>query len=499
MSEVKISWGLSADGVMRHISEVANGKACGCICPSPNCSSPLIANQGSLKAHYFSHQTNTDCGGESALHLAAKQILEDAASKDEYIILPEIRAEYSCADMLGEIVAESCVELASFELLEARQEVRLSDSLITDVFAKSSRGKELAIEIFVTNAKDTISIGKYKSIGVDALEIDLSRLPWTISRHELKEAVLHKAKRTWLHNNRICELYQSLKQQVDQTVESNNRDYLSNLNGLAASLSTNTNLPVFCWPELITYRALSKNERFAVTRVPKITHFNEAWAKSDFGYSGTAVVENKTIVNVLLYVDVKSSPITEPDIPTLLIGYNQHEYDEKHRFNLKWENVQSWKSKLEKIADSELKQRRLQQINKSQRISSFAEYFRSSDEPIKMQILCQKLGLAAPTQTSNHVSCWNASYDVWKTLVWVYKIHGNEGYKIDAGDIASDPWFESLLGFSTEDWAYESRRKLLGAWLKKLYEVGFLRRVAWSKYEVEHCQLSNFVPWQFIR
>ncbi|MEH6457054.1 MAG: hypothetical protein V7749_12060 [Cocleimonas sp.] len=72
MSDVKIAWGLSADGVMCHISEVEKGKACECICLSINCSRPLIANQGSKKAHYFSHQTNTGCGGESALHLAAK-------------------------------------------------------------------------------------------------------------------------------------------------------------------------------------------------------------------------------------------------------------------------------------------------------------------------------------------------------------------------------------------------------------------------------------------
>ncbi len=116
-----------------------------------------------------------------------------------------------------------------------------------------------------------------------------------------------------------------------------------------------------------------------------------------------------------------------------------------------------------------------------------------------MQILCKKLGLRQPEQLSKYVYCWNSSWDVWRTVVWVYKIHGNKGYIIDVNDIASDPWLESLLGFSIDHEAYESRRKMVGFWLKKLFELGYLRRVGWTKYEVENSQLKSFLPWAYIR
>jgi hypothetical protein len=169
VSDVKIAWGLGADGVMRHISEVEKGKACGCICPSINCSSPLIANQGAIKAHYFSHQANTDCGGESALHLAAKQILEESASENLNLILPEVHGVFSCKDMAGEVIERAGVELSSFQLAEAKQEVKLSGELIADVMSQSVKGETLAVEIFVTNAKDELGKNKRTSIGLSVL------------------------------------------------------------------------------------------------------------------------------------------------------------------------------------------------------------------------------------------------------------------------------------------------------------------------------------------
>jgi len=76
---VKLAWGMLLSGEMRHVSEVKNGKGCACVCSE--CEQPLIANQGKIKTHYFSHQADTNCSGESALHRAAKQILEEAAQR----------------------------------------------------------------------------------------------------------------------------------------------------------------------------------------------------------------------------------------------------------------------------------------------------------------------------------------------------------------------------------------------------------------------------------
>lgn len=499
MSDVKIAWGLNANGVMRHISEVEKGKACGCICPSINCSSPLIANQGSKKAHYFSHQANLGCGGESALHLAAKQILEESASENLNLILPEIRGIYSTTDMAGEVVERSRVELACFQLKEAKQEVRVSNELIADVVSQSVKNETLAVEVFVTNAKDEQGENKYKSVGMDAIEIDLSALSWNVDRNDLKKSVLQTANRRWLHCIKRYELEKKLKLQVDDVVNSNNQSYLANIYDIAKSLSTNLNMPNLTWPSLKANRTLSNSNTFTIFRDPKVTHFNEEWLLFSYGYKGTAVVEGRTNVEVALFVTSNHNKITCSTNPTLLISFDEMADTGYSRFNLDWRNVGSWQKKLEKIADVELAQKEREERQKVQKVSSFAHRFREADEVVKMQILCQKLGLKPPKQASKRVYCWNASWDIWRTAVWVYKIHGNEGYTIDSSAIASDPWIESLLGFSTEFEAYESRRKMVGYWLKKLFELGFLRRIGWTKYEVEKSQLKNFLPWQYIK
>ena len=57
-------------GRMRHVDEVPNGLNCGCICP--NCRRQLVAKQGAIRAHYFSHHASS-C--EGWLHATAKRLL----------------------------------------------------------------------------------------------------------------------------------------------------------------------------------------------------------------------------------------------------------------------------------------------------------------------------------------------------------------------------------------------------------------------------------------
>lgn len=59
-----------------HISKVKSGLKCRCFCPA--CNDKLIAKTGKLKRHHFCH-SSSDCshGVESALHIMAKEILEE--------------------------------------------------------------------------------------------------------------------------------------------------------------------------------------------------------------------------------------------------------------------------------------------------------------------------------------------------------------------------------------------------------------------------------------
>lgn len=499
MSEVKIAWGLGADGVMRHISEVKQGKACDCICPSIKCSSPLIANQGSKKAHYFSHKAHAGCSGESALHLAAKQILEESASENLHLILPEIRGVYSSKDIAGEVVEHTLVKVSSFQMMKAKQEVKLNNDLIADVVSHSTKNEALAVEIFVTNKKDEVGERKYSNIDVDAIEIDLSVLPWNVDRNELKVFVLKEASRRWLSCRKKNQLEKKLKLKVDNEITEINQRYLANLFDIAKSLSKNANTPNFQWPPLTVNRVASNSERIIVCKEPKVTHFNDNWVPFNYGFKGTAVVEGKVNVDVVLFVESNLSRLMAHSGPTLLISFDEQASIECLQFNLQWKNIDSWLEKLEKLADAELIKKESEIYNNVKTRSAFVQYFKSANETVKMQILCKKLSLRRPEKSSKYVYCWSCSWDVWKTAVWAYKIYDNKGYTIDANDIANDSWLKSLLGFPIEYDAYESRRKMVSFWLKKLFDLGYLRRVEGAKYEVISNRIQGFLPWTYIK
>ena len=69
----------AVDGSRRHISQVANGLRCGCVCYG--CGRALVAkNGGDQNRHHFAHQpdqltANCATAGETALHILGKEII----------------------------------------------------------------------------------------------------------------------------------------------------------------------------------------------------------------------------------------------------------------------------------------------------------------------------------------------------------------------------------------------------------------------------------------
>lgn len=77
-SGFRVPFGLR-DGRAWAPSEVAKGKACGCVCPG--CLAPLSAKaqDSRRKRPHFAHLTDTGCatGRETGIHLRAKQLIAD--------------------------------------------------------------------------------------------------------------------------------------------------------------------------------------------------------------------------------------------------------------------------------------------------------------------------------------------------------------------------------------------------------------------------------------
>lgn len=153
------------NGIAKHISEVANGLKCDCVCIG--CSSKLVAaNKGTKQIHHFRHHENSICNGnpETGLHLLAKQIIEES----NYINLSWNN---------------------QFNYSECKSEKQLQN-IIPDVQIINELGEMWLVEILVTHTVDEVKLEKIKRLNLNCLEIDLSKVDRFISKGELERIVI---------------------------------------------------------------------------------------------------------------------------------------------------------------------------------------------------------------------------------------------------------------------------------------------------------------------
>ncbi|MBR3984733.1 MAG: hypothetical protein IKJ92_07255 [Bacteroidaceae bacterium] len=178
----KLTYALNKEGILVHVDSVPNGNGCGCICPC--CKNELCAkNGGEERIHHFAHLGGADCSGgiESALHLMAKNILQEVKS----VRLPAI-----------ENICKS--ELLHFDEVD----VEVYDegtSLRPDCIGRYG-DKIIWIEFKRTHAVDKKKKGKIISKRIDCIEIDLKGCDLTPEK--VKDLLLNqKEKRIWIYNS----------------------------------------------------------------------------------------------------------------------------------------------------------------------------------------------------------------------------------------------------------------------------------------------------------
>ena len=189
MNEIRLPYGLQGSK-LRHISDVASGLACKCFCPC--CGSALVARKGKRVQHHFSHYDSTTCSGstETALHLAAKEILEEAMA----ITLPSVNIEFDMYQRGLEISPSR-----RFNIDKIQIETR-AGSIVPDLIATVG-DRQLIIEIFVTHRVDVEKINRIRKQGVSAIEIDLSGAPRDFSRESITDLVVDEhLNKIWLFN-----------------------------------------------------------------------------------------------------------------------------------------------------------------------------------------------------------------------------------------------------------------------------------------------------------
>ena len=195
------------DNKIVHVSEVAKGLECGCICPA--CKSKLIAKKGNKVIHHFAHYNADECehGYETALHLAAKEILFNAKK----MVIPPLflKFPYSRRSEIKIVDAQTII-------IDKVELEKIHNDIIPDIVVYSCNSK-FFVEIYVTNRVDEIKLEKIKKAKVSVLEIDLSKIDRDISHEELKKYLLKLCKeKYWLYNVNIEKWEQKFRHFVDR-------------------------------------------------------------------------------------------------------------------------------------------------------------------------------------------------------------------------------------------------------------------------------------------
>ena len=197
------SFAINNLGELVSVREVERGRACNCCCPG--CGEVVIARQGEVRTWHFAHESGADCegGAESALHLAAKQIIE----REAIVMAPAVEATAHRTLPDGRWGSGTASLPASHLSLRSVQLEAPLGAIRPDVLAHSDVGP-LIVEIAVTHPVDQQKASLLEQTGIAAMEIEL--IPdlfqeWTWE--SLKEAVINDPlNRHWIYHPEMAGL-----------------------------------------------------------------------------------------------------------------------------------------------------------------------------------------------------------------------------------------------------------------------------------------------------
>jgi hypothetical protein len=212
--------------MMHHISMVANGKACNCVCPA--CNAPLVARNScqNKKVWHFAHYKLTECiyATQTALHLAAKEIFE----KSRKFRIPRLGCTlgFHTDDPHYKSGGWGVLYDSSYTFMEAKTipikraylEKKV-DSIIPDIIIETGN-KKLLVEIYVTHPIDYAKLQKIRELGISTIEINLSTYEGDLSPESLKKLIISSTEyKTWAYNNHFDELKTHYQEQHNRYVK----------------------------------------------------------------------------------------------------------------------------------------------------------------------------------------------------------------------------------------------------------------------------------------
>lgn len=215
MQKKAVPFGLK-DGRLFEPLQVKRGLSCNCLCPG--CGGALISKHApsGKVAPYFSHASNSACNTalESALHLAAKQLIED----EHKLYLPELVARVRSKDRSFENFLRS--ETIHRGVLARLARVRVEESagrIRPDLIVNTSTN-EVLVEIAYTSFVTTEKLAQIVALGTSAIEVDVSDL--TVFNFEtLAKRLFEPTPRsTWLFHSELAATEAALRKLLDADV-----------------------------------------------------------------------------------------------------------------------------------------------------------------------------------------------------------------------------------------------------------------------------------------
>ena len=220
-SNNRIPFGLK-NGTLVDVSEVDSGLACGCVCPS--CHRRLQAKKGKKVSHYFSHDPSEGTKAckdafETSIHLMAKQII----SEEGCALFPELSIKVTQSDMSGNSHEEKgLVEEKSLKKFDQVMLEKRLDDIRPDIIAYQGTVPFL-IEVAVTHFADSEKKKRIRAKTLHAIEIDLSKVNYTITKDELRQLIIEKDdNKRWLSNPAVMLIRQQLHAKLDESIRATN-------------------------------------------------------------------------------------------------------------------------------------------------------------------------------------------------------------------------------------------------------------------------------------
>ena len=193
-----IPFGLRPDGEIIDPISAKRGLACDCVCPG--CRKPLVAKQGAIRVHHFSHAADSNCsnGQMTALLMAAKQVLQ----REKRTVVPAL---------VVTVEREVRPALKKSKTLHAEQPpwhfeaVHLERAIAghrADVHGTFADGSVGLVDFKVSRGVAGEKATAYREANLAALEIDLSKLLGeSLSMVELTVRICDTAlNKRWVHH-----------------------------------------------------------------------------------------------------------------------------------------------------------------------------------------------------------------------------------------------------------------------------------------------------------